>query len=110
LDDDEIRIDCNKEGVGRKFGRIDFSKGFSQWWFLSHIDFHTPSEHTQEGKRYDGGGRAPVGSEARIGTYTIFQFRSIDGSHMRRETLQNRNSWQHEDEIAGMEEAPIIKA
>lgn len=22
-------------------------------WFLSHIDVHTPSEHTQEGKRYD---------------------------------------------------------
>jgi hypothetical protein len=52
--DDEIQIDCSLQGVGRKFGRIDFSKGFSQWWFLSHIDFHTPSEHTQEGKRYDG--------------------------------------------------------
>lgn len=23
------------------------------WWYLSHIDFHVPSEHTQEGKRYD---------------------------------------------------------
>ena len=22
-------------------------------WYLSHIDIHTPSEHTQEGKRYD---------------------------------------------------------
>jgi hypothetical protein len=51
---DDIQIDCSKEGVGQKFGRIDFSKGFSQWWFLSHIDFRTPSEHTQEGKRYDG--------------------------------------------------------
>jgi hypothetical protein len=54
FDNNDIRIDCNKPGVGRKFGRIDFSKGFSQWWFLSHIDVHTPSEHTQEGKRYDG--------------------------------------------------------
>jgi hypothetical protein len=34
--------------------RIDFSKGFSQWWHLSHTDFHVPSEHTQEGKRYAG--------------------------------------------------------
>jgi len=39
---------------GRRWGRIDFSKGFSHWWHLSHIDFHVPSEHTQEGKRYDG--------------------------------------------------------
>ena len=23
-------------------------------WYLSHIDVHTPSEHSQEGKRYDG--------------------------------------------------------
>jgi len=36
----------------RLFGRMDFSKGFPQWWFLSHIDFKVPSEHTQEGKRY----------------------------------------------------------
>jgi hypothetical protein len=28
-------------------------KGFSQWWHLSHIDIHTPSEHTQDGRRYD---------------------------------------------------------
>ena len=47
------RIDC-QDAEGRRFGRIDFSKGYSQWWHLSHIDFHVPSEHTQEGKRYDG--------------------------------------------------------
>jgi hypothetical protein len=45
------RLDCPADG-GRKFGRIDFSKGFSAWWFLSHIDFKVPSEHTQDGKRY----------------------------------------------------------
>jgi hypothetical protein len=45
------RLDCPAE-TGRKFGRIDFSKGFSAWWFLSHIDFKVPSEHTQDGKRY----------------------------------------------------------
>ena len=47
------RLECPKKGVGRLLGRIDFSKGFSQWWYLSHIDFQTPSEHTQGGKRYD---------------------------------------------------------
>lgn len=47
------RIDCHDD-EGRRYGRIDFSKGYSQWWHLSHIDFHLPSEHTQEGKRYDG--------------------------------------------------------
>lgn len=46
-----IRINCPSD-LGRRFGRIDFSKGFSDWWFLSHIDFKVPSEHTQEGKRY----------------------------------------------------------
>jgi hypothetical protein len=49
----EWEIAC-RDDSGKRFGRIDFSKGFSQWWFLSHMDFHVPSEHTQEGKRYDG--------------------------------------------------------
>jgi hypothetical protein len=50
---EDIRLDCDAGGdLGRRFGRIDFSKGFSDWWFLSHIDFKVPSEHTQEGKRY----------------------------------------------------------
>ena len=47
------QLECPKPGIGRHLGRIDFSKGFSQWWYLSHIDFSTPSEHTQNGKRYD---------------------------------------------------------
>jgi hypothetical protein len=37
----------------RRFGRIDFSRGYPEWWYLSHIEFHVPSEHTQEEKRYD---------------------------------------------------------
>ena len=53
LGDDNWRIGCRSE-LGRRFGKIDFSKGFSQWWHLSHIDVHVPSEHTQEGKRYSG--------------------------------------------------------
>jgi hypothetical protein len=64
------------------WGRIDFSKGFSQWWYLSHIDFHVPSEHMQEGKRYDGemqmyhfysvsGEEAGVNNEVRIVVYKV---------------------------------------
>lgn len=49
--DGDLRLACPRPG-GRRWGRIDFSKGFSQWWFLSHIDVKIPSEHTQEGKRY----------------------------------------------------------
>ena len=50
---DGVRLACRLEGRGSRFGRIDFSKGFSHWWYLSHTDIHTPSEHTQEGVRYD---------------------------------------------------------
>lgn len=50
---DGVRLNCRIPGRGSRFGRIDYSKGFSQWWHLSHIDIHTPSEHTQNGNRYD---------------------------------------------------------
>ncbi|KAL3922274.1 MAG: hypothetical protein SGILL_002293, partial [Bacillariaceae sp.] len=50
---DGVKLDCRIPGRGSRFGRIDYSKGFSQWWHLSHIDIHTPSEHTQDGVRYD---------------------------------------------------------
>jgi hypothetical protein len=36
--DGDYRIACSNGG--RRFGRIDFSKGFSAWWLLSHVDFH----------------------------------------------------------------------
>lgn len=51
---DGVKLECRIEGKGSRFGKIDYSKGFSQWWHLSHIDIHTPSEHTQDGVRYDG--------------------------------------------------------
>jgi hypothetical protein len=51
---DGVRLNCRIDGKGSRFGRIDYSKGFSHWWHLSHIDIHTPSEHTQDGQRYDG--------------------------------------------------------
>jgi carbonic anhydrase len=46
-------LDCANENGTKRWGKVDFSRGFSNWWHLSHIDFHMPSEHTQEGKRYD---------------------------------------------------------
>ncbi|GKY92918.1 hypothetical protein MPSEU_000260800 [Mayamaea pseudoterrestris] len=46
------RLACEDER-GHQFGRIDFSKGFSHWWHLDHTNFKVPSEHTQEGRRYD---------------------------------------------------------
>ena len=53
--DDEYRLACpSATGGARQWGKIDFSRGFSQWWHLSHTDFHVPSEHTQEGKQYSG--------------------------------------------------------
>jgi hypothetical protein len=66
-------LDCK----GGRWGQIDFAKGFSDWWFLSHIDFHVPSEHYQNGKQYDGelqmyhyysvtGEQAGVDNEVRI--------------------------------------------
>ena len=52
------QIDCQEQKSNRsrthQFGRLDFPEGFSNWWLLSHIDCHVPSEHTQEGKRYSG--------------------------------------------------------
>ncbi|KAG7372545.1 Eukaryotic-type carbonic anhydrase [Nitzschia inconspicua] len=50
---DGVRLMCRIPGRGSRFGRIDFSKGFSDWWHLSHTDIRVPSEHTQEGRRYD---------------------------------------------------------
>lgn len=47
------RVNCLKQGRGRLFSRLDMSGGYSQWWRLNHIEIHTPSEHLQEGKRYD---------------------------------------------------------
>jgi Eukaryotic-type carbonic anhydrase len=50
---DGVTLDCQLPGRGSRFGRIDYSKGFSEWWYLSHIDLHVPSEHYQDGVRYD---------------------------------------------------------
>eukprot|EP00934_Nitzschia_sp_Nitz4_P000841 Nitzschia sp. Nitz4//scaffold115_size69933//22785//24554//NITZ4_005998-RA/size69933-processed-gene-0.55-mRNA-1//1//CDS//3329533487//841//frame0 len=80
-ENDDVSIDCFIEGKGRRFGRLDYSRGFSEWWYLSHIDIHTPSEHTQDGKRYDAElqlhhwysvGYSETGVNNELGTVSIF--------------------------------------
>ena len=47
------QLACIPIGHERMFGRMDFSDGFSHWWYLSNMEIHVPSEHTQNGKMYD---------------------------------------------------------
>lgn len=43
------KLQCER----RKFPRIDFAFGFPEWWLLYQTEVKTPSEHTQDGKRYE---------------------------------------------------------
>jgi len=45
-------IDCANAQGERMYPRLDYSKGFPDWWHLDRTDIKTPSEHTQHGKRY----------------------------------------------------------
>lgn len=36
----------------REFPRLDYSKGFPDWWHMARIDISTPSQHFQEGNQY----------------------------------------------------------
>lgn len=45
-------IDCWEEGLGRRFPRLDYSKGFPDWWWMQRTDIVTPSLHWQEGHQY----------------------------------------------------------
>jgi len=49
-DDDDI--DCVDDIGQRKFPKLDYSKGFPDWWYLDRIDISVPSEHVQHGQRY----------------------------------------------------------
>jgi hypothetical protein len=50
----EISCVENRNGQDvRRFPRLDYSKGFPDWWWLQSTDISVPSHHTQEGKRYD---------------------------------------------------------
>ena len=49
---DNGKIDCWEQGKGRRYPRLDYSKGFPDWWYLQRTDISVPSQHTQEGHRY----------------------------------------------------------
>jgi hypothetical protein len=52
--DNNGNLECFKESLGgARYPRLDYSKGFPNWWHLAHTEISVPSEHTQEGKRYD---------------------------------------------------------
>ena len=52
--DDRGVLRCRNDTTGlRKYPRLDYSKGFPNWWHLAHTEISVPSAHTQEGKRYD---------------------------------------------------------
>ena len=41
-----------KERNRRRYPRIDYSKGFPDWWWMQRTDVMVPSHHTQEGFQY----------------------------------------------------------
>ena len=47
--DEDGELECN----GREYPKLDVSKGFPNWFHLVHTEISVPSQHTQEGKRYD---------------------------------------------------------
>eukprot|EP00934_Nitzschia_sp_Nitz4_P001807 Nitzschia sp. Nitz4//scaffold177_size45885//17105//21005//NITZ4_007204-RA/size45885-augustus-gene-0.5-mRNA-1//-1//CDS//3329539052//1807//frame0 len=50
---DDGDIDCGEVDGEKKFPKLDYSKGFPDWWYLSQTDISVTSEHTQLGKRYE---------------------------------------------------------
>jgi len=42
-------LQCERQ----KFPRIDFASGYPEFWLLYQTEVKMPSEHTQDGKRYD---------------------------------------------------------
>lgn len=45
-------IGCKANNGERRWPKLDYSKGFQDWWFLSQTELSVPSEHVQHGKRY----------------------------------------------------------
>jgi hypothetical protein len=45
-------IDCVNADGERAFPRLDYSKGFPDWWHMARIDISVPSQHLQEGNQY----------------------------------------------------------
>lgn len=52
--DDDGKLKCSPGPDGYPlWPKLDYSKGFPEYWWMSHLEIKTPSEWTQEGKRYD---------------------------------------------------------
>lgn len=49
---DDGEIDCYSEDKGRRYPRLDYSKGFPDWWFMQRTEIMVPSQHSQEGVHY----------------------------------------------------------
>mmetsp|Transcript_16507 Transcript_16507/g.23283 ORF Transcript_16507/g.23283 Transcript_16507/m.23283 type:complete len:532 (+) Transcript_16507:109-1704(+) len=47
--DDDGNLKCRDA----TWPKLDYSKGFPDWWYLDHLEMKVPGEWTQEGKRYD---------------------------------------------------------
>lgn len=46
-------IACTNAQGEQMYPRLDYSKGFPNWWYLDHTTISVPSQHTQEGHQYD---------------------------------------------------------
>lgn len=46
-------IDCYEQDKGRRYPRLDYSKGFPDWWWMQRIDIMVPSQHSQQGVLYE---------------------------------------------------------
>ena len=53
LGNGNYQLACARNGRYRMFGKLDYPHGFAKWWYLSNMEIHVPSEHTQNGKVYD---------------------------------------------------------
>ena len=49
---DNGEIDCYSEEKGRRYPRLDYSKGFPEWWWMQRTEIMVPSQHSQEGVHY----------------------------------------------------------
>jgi hypothetical protein len=45
------QIACEEFGQ-RLYPRLDYSKGFPDWWFMQRVEIMVPSQHSQEGTQY----------------------------------------------------------
>jgi hypothetical protein len=45
-------VDCIDENGLRVYPRLDYSKGFPDYFFMQSMEISVPSQHRQQGKRY----------------------------------------------------------